>query len=192
MTITRTAVDHDVLPAALLPMVKEHLRVRHDRDDTLITSYIASAIGLLERQCNIALEPASYVCTADELNPGAVGPQRPLLSYALPLNNVRVATLTDEAAEPPADHSDEFELWNPDFGGNGSSYLVQVAPPVPLALGWLVELDVGVLDSADLAPAVAVLIARMTGALYENREASAALWADTWAAEVQALWRPAV
>ncbi len=200
MTINRTAVDHTALPDALLPMVKEHCRVRHDRDDQLITSYIASAVGLIERQCNVSLDPATYTCTGDELR--RRGPLQGLgrwripatpataTSYALPMNNVRTAVVTD-AGEPPVDHSTEYELWNPDFGGNGASYLVQQVPSTEaLCPNWLVELEVGILKPEDLAPAVSILIARMTASLYENREASSALWADTWAAELTALWRP--
>lgn len=186
MTINRKTVDHAALPALLLPQMKEHLRVRHDRDDGLITTYIASAIGLIERKCNVSLDPATVIATADELRRCgylALGGQ----SYLLPLNNVRSALVTDATA---TDLSDDFEVWNPDFGGNGSSFLVDRTSGWLIGAGWLLELEVGVDDATKLAPAFFALIGRMTGSLYENREASSALFEDTWASELMGLWRP--
>lgn len=203
MTIQRITVDHGVLPDAMLDEMKAHLRVKHVRDDMLIKNYTAAAIGMIERKCNVSLDPATYVCTGDELVRSAMSPiplrlRSPTAptwsktSYTLPLNNVSKATVNDDA-EPPVDHSADFTVWNPDFGGNGGSFLVPAANVLgPVNANWLVELEVGLLDPDDLAPAFFALVARMTGSFYENREASAALWAETWDAELMGLWRPTV
>ena len=188
MTIQRTAVDHVALPTTLLPKVKEHLRVRHVRDDALITTYIASAIGLIERKCDVSLDPATYVLTTDELGGGLRAPAAGGCSYTLPLNNANKATVTDEAT-PPNDLSTDFTIWNPDYGGNGSSFLV-AKQGKSLGTGWLITLEVGITDETKLAPAFFAQIARITGSLYENREASSALWESAFDAELMALWRP--
>lgn len=188
MTLQRITVDTSTLPAALLEPVKEHLRVRHTRDDALITGFIAAALGLLERKCNVSLFAASYLATADELRGGVALPWPKQPAYTLPLNNVHTVTVTDDA-EPPVDQSDNFSVWNPDFGGSGSSWLVGVAG-LRITPGWQLALDVGLEDVKDLAPDFLALVGRATGALYENREASVTLWADSWEAELAALWRP--
>lgn len=186
----RTAVDTTKIPTALLPRIKEHLRVRHTRDDALIADYIAAAVGLLERGCNVSLDPATYIGTTSHgVAWCAHYPTTPAQhAYSLPLNNVRTAKIND-GATPPNDYTGDYEVWNADFGGNGSSFLVGTGGRL-LAPGWVIELDVGLDDPAKLAPAFFALIARMTGSLYENREAASALWADTWKAELIALWRP--
>lgn len=189
MTIDRISVDHDLLPSLLLPQIKEHLRVRHDRDDMLITNYVAASIGLIERKCNVSLDPASYVCTTDELGcPTSYRRTPSQRSWRLPVNNVRSVTI-DDGLVPPTDYSASFAVWNPDLGGNGSSFLV-AADGTPLSTSWQLQIEAGIDDADQLAPAFFALIARMTGGLYENREASSALWADTWDSELMALWRP--
>jgi hypothetical protein len=188
MTLQRTTIDRDVLPVALLDAMKAHMRVDHARDDDLIKTYIAAAIGLVEHKCNVSLDPATYIASADELTVSTVRVREAAL--VLPLNNVRAVTI-DDGATPPTDLSDAFTLWNPDFGGNGASYLVAatVNAPTPRT-DWVLELTVGIEDPDTLAPAFFALIARLAGSLYENREASVALWASTWDSELAAFWRP--
>jgi hypothetical protein len=192
MSIERVTVDREALPEALLPLIKAHVRVEFDRDDMLLTTYTAAAIGLVESKCNVSINPAQYVVTADELRASGTRWAYPGGSarWTLPLNNVRDFTLMESTEEDAADLSGDFELWSPDFGGSASSYLIAVAGrPVPTAA--IVSLDVGLDDSVDLAPGFFALIARLAGSMYENREASTALWADTFAEELNALWRPA-
>lgn len=46
---TLLAEEETEVPAVTLEMAKEHLRVRHDDEDTLITSYIAAALAWVIR-----------------------------------------------------------------------------------------------------------------------------------------------
>lgn len=186
MTIKRTSVDTAALAALLLPTVKAQARVEHDRDDALITSHVAAAIGTVERKCNVSINAAEYDVTTDELGcsslpyAGAKGP-----NWALPFNNVTACKVLNGAD----DISASFELWSPDFGGSASSYLVGIdgqALPSPSVL----SLTVGVATVAELAPDFVSLIARLAASMYENREASSGLWADGFAGELASLWRP--
>lgn len=194
MTIECTSVDRDVLPDALLDGMKAHIRVEHARDDVLLRTYTAAAIGLVESRCNVSINPAAYVVTGDELQASAprwlagLG-MRPC--WVLPRNNVQTMVVLDSADAGAADISDQFELWNPELGGSASSYLVGLGtPPACPPAAAMLSLEVGLEDPADLAPAFFVLIARLVGSMYENREASVALWADTFAEELGAAWRP--
>lgn len=185
MTIQRTAVDRNAIPTALLDSVKQHLRVRHARDDALITRYIASAVSLIERKCNVTMDPTVYVCTADELG----HPPMQECTWSLPVNNVHKVEVNDEQT-PPVDHAAAFQLWNPDYGGNGYSYLVAING-TRIQASWTLKLEAGLVTPADdMSPAFFALLARMVGSLYETREASAELYGDSWADELAALWRP--
>ena len=186
MSIQRLTVDRAALPAELLPVIKEHLRVRHTRDDALITTYTAAAISLIERQCNVTLDPATYLVSLDELT-GQVGGWL-WRSWVLPVNNVS-ALVVNDGQTPPGDYSASFDVWNADPGGNANSLVVSTGG-AQLGTGWTLTLTAGVAAAADLAPSFLALISRMVGSLYEQREASSPLWAETWAAELSSMWRP--
>jgi len=194
MSIERVSVDRQVLPDLLLDQIKAHMRVEHARDDALIRVYIAAAVGLIESKCNVNLDPAEYVVTGDELrhSPTTYAWRGGAARWTLPQNNVRAFTMHDSSATDAADISAEFTLWNADFGGSASSYLVGAATSTARAVPSqaVLALEVGILDADDLAPGFFALIARLSGSMYENREASSALWADTFADELVALWRP--
>ena len=190
MSVNRISVDRAALPALMLDSIKEHCRVRHVRDDGLLTTYIAAAIGLVERKCNVSLNPATYVVSPDSLR--CVG-SLPISgtwrqAWQLPPNNVREVVVTDAAA---ADISDGFELWAPDPGGSSSSYLAAV-DGAAMPADAMLTLEVGAEDPADLAPEFFSLIARLTGSQYENREASLGLMGDGFDEELIALWRAGV
>ena len=181
--IERITVDTAILPDAMLLLVKAHCRVEFDRDDALLKLYTAASIGLVERKCNVSLNPATYLVSSDELRYGfGLKP-----GWWLPLNNVHTFTAED-AGE---DITDEFLLGNSDFGGSTSSYLFPVndaSPSMPSTA--LMTLQVGLDDPALLAPEFLALILRATASFYENREASIDLWAETFRAELMSLWRP--
>jgi hypothetical protein len=189
--IDRISLDVAMLPAALLDKIKAHCRVDHTRDDPILLDYIAAAISTIERKCNVNLNPAEYVVTGDSMT--FSGPMRyhgrTCRGWPLPPNNVMSLTIvqSDDPAAP--DITADYELWNPDYGGNASSYLVGTTA-TSLPASAVLSLGVGVTDPVDLAPAFFVLIARLTASIYENREASSELWADTFAEEIASLWRP--
>ena len=182
--IVRTQTDLSMLPDAMLLTVKGHARVEHARDDVLLRSYTAAAISLIERKCNVSLNPATYTVSADELRYG-YGLQP---GWWLPLNNVHQFDATDAAGN---DIAADFLLGNMDFGGSSSSYLYpasETSPSMPCSA--VLTLSVGVDDPALLAPEFLALILRATASLYENREASVDLWAATFASELMSMWRP--
>jgi hypothetical protein len=183
--IERTEVDTVVLPTAMLPTVKAHCRVEHARDDALLTTYTQAAIRTVESKCNVSLNPATYVLTGDEFKYG-MG-LRP--GWWSPLNNVLTFKVDNEGSDTSAD----YLLGGQDFGGNTSNYLYPVNPPASgksLPAAAQVTLEVGVDDPALLAPAFLLLILRLTGSMYENREASSDLWAEAFSDELMGMWRP--
>jgi uncharacterized phiE125 gp8 family phage protein len=60
--------DPAVLPAALLPIAKQQMRVDGTYDDAFITSVIARAIDWFERLTNVTVDPSTYVWTPDQWN----------------------------------------------------------------------------------------------------------------------------
>ena len=65
--MNRLSVHRRALPGALLELVKNGPRVRHNRDSSLMLAHLASAIGLVERMCNVSLNPAEYLVSAGEV-----------------------------------------------------------------------------------------------------------------------------
>jgi hypothetical protein len=194
MSLERVTVDRLLLPPLLLDSIKAHCRVEFDRDDALLKSYIASAINLVELKCDVSINPAEYIATGDELHASAA---RWALRggrgcWSLPVNNVHEFTVFESSDPAAPDLSAEFELWSPDFGGAASSYLVALAGRPAIPFDALVSLMVGIDDAATLAPGFFGLIARLTASMYENREASVALWAEEFNQELAALSRGSV
>jgi hypothetical protein len=190
MSIDRISVDTAALPALLLPNIKAHCRVEHARDDAILLVYIGAAIGIAERKCNVSLNPAEYLVTADELGRpcthAALGPR---WTWPLPLNNVHAFTVVQNGDPGAPDITADFELWSPDFGGSASAYLAPLSGKAMPSTA-LLTLGVGVDDETLLAPEFFSLIARLTASQYENREASSDLWTDTFREELAGLWRP--
>jgi hypothetical protein len=65
MTLTRLGVDRDVLPTALLPAARSHMRVEFDRDDELIKLHVAASIDYVERVTGRLLNPVRFRWTPD-------------------------------------------------------------------------------------------------------------------------------
>jgi hypothetical protein len=188
------SVDRLTLPAAMLATAKEHLRVRHDRDDGLITQHLAMAISAVERRCNINVNPAVYALDAPALALAPLRPSTALLwpcaaspRYALPVNNVVGFTLLDADG---VDQSAGYAIEQADLGGSAAAYLVGAYPLA--AIGGVLTLDVGMDAPEQIDPAVAAAILRLTGGYYENRESPSAVVVDDFLGELAAVWRPCV
>lgn len=181
------AVDHTVLPPLLLPVIKDQARVRHDRDDALITSHAAMAISMVERKCNISIDPATYAASPGDLqnagNAWWLGTHRQ--HWALPVNNVNDCVVMSDTT----DISANFTLSSADHGSNATSYLI-AAEGYALPYAATLELDVGMAKVEEISPGLLSLIVRLAASHYENREAAAGLWAEGFADELMALWRP--
>jgi uncharacterized phiE125 gp8 family phage protein len=184
-------VDRSSLPAALLDLAKQHLRVRHSRDDLLIQTYVGQAIDAIERRCSINLNPADFELEVHHLDamPCEALPEH--MQLALPVNNVRTFTLTDGDG---VDQSVSYAIEQSDLGGSGQAWLV--GPPITED-DWLMTAAVGIEvatgsppPAPDIAPAVLAAVLRMTGGYYENRESSAALAVDDYLNELIPIWRP--
>jgi hypothetical protein len=179
------SVDRLTLPTAMLATAKEHLRVRHDRDDALITQYLAMAISAVERRCNINVNPAVYALDAATLASGVCAGWPAVARYALPVNNVVAFTLEDADG---VDQAVPYAIEQADLGGSATAYLV--GPPSLAA--WAMTLDVGVDAPEAIDPAVAAAVLRLTGGYYENRESPSAVVVDDFLGELAAVWRPCV
>jgi hypothetical protein len=178
-------VDRDALPALLLPDVKEQMRVRHTRDDVLISTHIAMAISAVERKANVSINPAEYEIRIHHLracaHPGAPESVR----WRLPVNNAtEIVSLTDAGAVDAAAY---YSLEQADQGGNADSYLV--GPPT-YGSGWLLRVKVGMATVATIDRALLSLIYRISGAYYEARESFAPVYVDDFMGELVAAWRP--
>jgi len=64
-SIKITARDVAVLPTALLPLAKEHMRIDSTIEDNFIKSVLARAIDWFERYTNVTLAPSTYEWTPD-------------------------------------------------------------------------------------------------------------------------------
>lgn len=185
----RTAVDWTVLADGLLDLAKQHSRVYHDRDDDLIREYLQQAVNIVERRANVNLVQATY--EAD----GAYPQPYPCTWWArwqswgvlLPFNNVRAIRFLDDS-DPPGEITGAWRIAQQEFGSNRDAFLLLPDQTWPGAT--TVELDVGVDDKDDLAPALRSLVLRIAASLYEYREANLALTEDHFAPELMAAWRP--
>ena len=179
------AVDRTTLPAALLIEAKEHMRVRHDRDDSLISTYLGMAIAAVERRCNIRLNPSTYEIDGFELRLDSCDHAANAFRYRLPVNNVQ--TITDLTQSGGPDQAAQYTVTQSDAGGSGNSY---ITGPSLYGLGWTLTAEVGIDDPADLDPAVLSCLYRIAAAYYESRETNAPVFVDDFTSELLQVWRP--
>jgi uncharacterized phiE125 gp8 family phage protein len=184
--MNRLQIDRSTLPDALLPLAKEHLRVRFTRDDGLITSLVSDAIDAVERRCSLNLFRATYALRLDACRQQYRCDATDLMRYELPVNNVVAVTVTDGAA---VDWSTFYEIEQADFGGAGAAWIVG---PSMSGAGWMAEVDCGVDDPDDLAPAVRVAVLRLAAAYYEARESFVTVVDTDYLGELLSIWRPSV
>lgn len=184
MTLHQLSVDRAALPTAMLDLAKAHLRVRHDRDDTLVGVYIAQAIDEVERRCNINLNPAVFALDVYACVPMPCIGWPAVARLALPVNNIASFTLEDAEG---IDQAGPYVIEQADLGGSAGAYLV--GPVVPAA-AWAMTADVGIDDPDAMSPAVLAVVLRLVGGYYENRESPAPLVVDEFAGELAAVWRP--
>ena len=64
--ILASGLDRAVLPAALLPIAKSHLRVDGSYDDAYITDAIKRAINWFERVTNVSVNPVTWSWSPDQ------------------------------------------------------------------------------------------------------------------------------
>lgn len=183
----QTLIDRATLPALLLPLAKSQARIEHDRDDALVTEFVAQAIDDVERITNATLFARTIVSTSPEVA-GA-----PLWAWAVPgspnwislsFNNVqRFVALDANGVDITADYT----VRQADPGGVGTCWLQGPAAQPPQPVQFAILAGAETID--EIAPALRRLILRRAAALYEYREAALPLSSDDLASE-PALWRP--
>ena len=154
--ILASGLDRAVLPAALLPIAKAHLRVDGTYDDAYITSAIARAISWFERVTNISVNPVTWTWTpaqGDFCNSLATVPVSPVQDDF---------TVADGAA---IDITADYQITTMSTHGIGLYALAG-----PFAAGMKVSLPSGYDDVAELDPGIVDAVLRYTAHLYENRE----------------------
>jgi hypothetical protein len=180
-------VDRDALPALLLPEVKAQMRVRHARDDGLISTHIAMAISAVERKGNVSINPAEYEIAIHHLRGCAYPGSSESVRWRLPVNNAtEIVSLKDAAG---VDAAAAYSLEQADQGGNADSYLV--GPPI-YGSGYSLRVKVGMATTAAIDRALLSLVYRISGAYYEARESFSPVYVDDFMGELVAAWRPAV
>jgi hypothetical protein len=147
VTVSVTSVDRDVLPAALLPMAKFHIRLDPTGDaavdtqqDDFIKSLIARAIGHLQDKLEVTINPTEVEWTpaaADFSGGQATVPVRPADGAALKWSSI---------------HGVPIQI----YAGAEE--------------GVAVTLSAGYADLDALPPTLLDLVLRMTSVLYEHRE----------------------
>lgn len=194
MSLTKLDVDRTVLPAALLPLAKAHLRVEFSRDDAYITQTIARAIDQFERKTGFSVFAADY-----EWSPGPFERRFYAPAYLSGAWLVPVQPIVEPwAAEIPngggaaVDVTANYQLIGDiDSDRVGAQYFV--GPP---AAGLAITFTAGFAAIEDLSPGLVDVILRRTAYLYEFREAvaapgaSGAMTADWWNDELVGHWAP--
>jgi hypothetical protein len=155
MSITATGLDRSALPAALLDIVKSHMRVDGTYDDVYITDAIKRAISWFERVTNVTVNPVTWEWSpgqCDFVNNVATVPVSPVNSFT-----VTASDLTDLSAG--------YTIATKSTHGIGLFSLLG-----GYAAGMIVSIPSGYADANALDPGIEDAILRYTGHLYENRE----------------------
>lgn len=154
MTI-KNNVDYTTLPASLLPIFKEHIRVTSTLEDSSIEMYLAGAIDGIATFGDVDIFPTEYTYQYVE---GEIPNTDPSDQYMyLGKGNVfDVAVLDSEDTDMIADYTVDK--------ANGYIY-----PHPPES--YTVNFSTGYASETDIHPNLLTIILRYGSHLYENREA---------------------
>jgi hypothetical protein len=152
--------DYATLPAAILPLAKEQLRIDFTDDDATITRQIGAAISYFEKFTGQQIFGAEVAWT-------------PLLelgwsAYPTPVQPVRSFTVLVESVDVSA----EYELRA--RSAVEPVYLAKIdGTAFPAAAA--ITLQAGYDDAATIDPSILDVILRVTAALFEHRESISAI-----------------
>jgi uncharacterized phiE125 gp8 family phage protein len=154
-------VDRDALPAALLPLAKQHMRIDGSFEDAFITSVLARAIARFQQLNDVTVNPSTFTWTPPAAAFNGQG------GATLPVRPVSAFTATVPGDPDPVDVAADYALalkWDSPYG-----------VPVQLltgaaADGLTVGLTAGYADLAGLPPEVQDVVLRHAAHLYEHRE----------------------
>jgi uncharacterized phiE125 gp8 family phage protein len=167
--MTRTEIDRDALPEALLSTAKTHMRVEFTRDDEYITLCLKRAIDFFERTTGMNVFSAEY-----DWYPQVGRASGGEYFYALPFQPQPSFTVTDDTA---TDISDQFAIRA--FGvpdEYGPRTFVSLNGAIDPAL--VVKIKVGFEDEEDLPPGILSFVLEAASWFYEYREAGPMPGAD--------------
>ena len=152
MSYTATE-DWTTMPAAMLPVVKQHCRVTVDDDDAMITRYIQWAIGYCQEHTGLQIFEADVVWTPGSVCARYQCPAQPVSAFAVTLATVDVsadyALLSGTLTEP---------VWLMHNDGT------------PFPAETEVTLVAGYADADLIPPALYGNILRIAATMYEHRE----------------------
>jgi hypothetical protein len=146
------------LPTGLLPLAKAHMRIDSAFEDTLILSVLARAIGAIEDDKEITINPTTMTWTpaaADFFYDVATLPARP------------ASAVTVTQGTPPVDVTANYTLglkWNSLHG-----ITIQMLKGAA-ADDLTVTLTLGFASAAAIFPSVESMILLVASHLYEHRE----------------------
>jgi hypothetical protein len=154
-SIAITANDPAALPAALLPIAKQQMRVDGTYDDAFITSVIARAIDWFERLTNVTVDPTTYVWMPDQ-NPA---PYNATMTFTeSPVTNMTAKIGTTDATA-------SYSVTTMSTHGVGIFALNGA-----WASGLAVTFQSGYLNQTVLPAGILDAVLRYSAHLYEHRE----------------------
>ena len=151
MNLTLTQEDRAVLPAALLPSTKAHLRVTWTYDDPVITEKLGMAIDRLQTDYGVRIVPSTYEWTPDETD------------------------FVDGKARIPYPPVRQFTIAGADQAAYGLELKsIDGVPIIYLVGAWVsglkVTVQTGFPTATELAPGLASTIQQTAAHLFEHRE----------------------
>ena len=151
--IIASGLDRTVLPAALLPIAKSHLRVDGSYDDAYITDVIKRAINWFERVTNVSVNPVTWSWSPDQR------------SFCNGLATVPVSPVNQFTVDAGGDVSADYAITTMSTHGIGL-YALSGA----WVDGMSVSIPSGYADETELDPGITDAVLRYCAHLYENRE----------------------
>ena len=179
MSYSIASVDYEALPAALLDLAKQHMRVDFPDDDVVIKEYLQWSIGYCEQFWALQI----FAAEVDWIPAPAGGCSR----YQCPVQPVSAFVVTSDGADVSSGYAlQQGALTQPVWlvKNDGANFPADAA----------VNLTAGYTDAAAMPPAARANILRVAGTLYEHRESVSTLTLDQmpfWLTDMLAgLWVP--
>lgn len=168
MKMSRTSLDRDALPDALLDTAKTHMRVEFARDDDYIKLCLKRAIDFFERTTGMMVNPATY-----DWAPGPGATIDGQYVYEFPFQPEPSFVVKDENS---ADISSQFSIRGP---GSPDEFGVRAfVGSVAYATTNSTVVTVGYEDQDALPPGILNFVLQAASWFYEYREAGPMPGAD--------------
>jgi uncharacterized phiE125 gp8 family phage protein len=155
MSYTILTVDRDALPANLLPLAKQHLRITFDDDDETLTHYLRHAIRQFENFSGWQISMAEVEWLPETAGQACV---------SSPIQPVSGFTVDDAGVDVSADYElrTGLDMTAPVFLCRKDDAAFPAGIKVGLVAGYV--------DADDLDPAAESAVLRIAATLYEHRE----------------------